>query len=492
MKMSIKFKISVVLALLIILTVAALSVLVLKGIENNQRNRVEEELLQKSEVAKQSIRQSYLTEDNSVSIESFLQQKAQRLASSIALQSGLQTVIYNQKGMEEGSSLPIGQRDVEIADTLSYALKGQVAYETKGSSLFYVAPLSIENQQIGAIRFDYSLADNQEFLAEIKRLFLIGGIASAGAAILIGYLYFYRIANRVTTLKNASFQLQNGTFLDSPPFQGRDELGELSSGLYVMSTAIQRSIAELNEEKRKLELAVVKLQALEQQQKQFIGNISHEFKTPLTSIKAYVDLLDMYRDDPQLLEDGVENIRKETGRLHEMVDKILRLAELERYDFEQIPQHLQLDEVVADVCKRMQGKATKFNLKLKVNVHKAVVFADRESLFHIFMNLIDNAIKYNEAGGEIVVTSHQDNEHVAIDVANTGAGIPMDAREKLFQPFFTVNKDRSRISGGTGLGLALVKKLTEKQQGYVELRRSDMEWTLFRVTFPRKLNEESK
>ncbi|MGK0700277.1 sensor histidine kinase [Priestia flexa] len=175
-----------------------------------------------------------------------------------------------------------------------------------------------------------------------------------------------------------------------------------------------------------------------------------------------------------------------------MVDKILRLAELERYDFEQIPQHLQLDEVVADVCKRMQGKAIKFNLKLKLNVHKAVVFADRESLFHIFMNLIDNAIKYNEAGGEIVVTSHQDNEHVAIDVANTGAGIPMDAREKLFQPFFTVNKDRSRISGGTGLGLALVKKLTEKQQGYVELRRSDTEWTLFRVTFPRKLNEESK
>lgn len=242
----------------------------------------------------------------------------------------------------------------------------------------------------------------------------------------------------------------------------------------------------MNEEKRKLEFAISKLQSLEQQQKQFIGNISHEFKTPLTSIKAYVDLLDMYRDDPQLMEDGVQNIRKETNRLHEMVDKILKLSALEKYDFEQRPEQVELKRLLEDICDRMKGKAAKFDLTLHTNIKEAVVWADRESLIHIFINLIDNAIKYNEPGGKVEVTSYTLENSIIVDVANTGIGIPPEAEEKLFQPFFTVNKDRSRLSGGTGLGLALAKDLTEKQKGVIKLHHSDSKWTIFKVSFPLK------
>ncbi len=490
MKISLKAKMGLVLAFLIILTVTILSVLVLKGIETNERDQLESELIQKSKAAEQTIRQSYLTNDSSLNIDFFLQQKGQRLASSIASQSGMQTVLYNQKGQEAGSSIPIGQKSVDVSDMLSYALKGKIAYQISGASLIYFAPVSIDNQFIGAIRFDHSLKNNQQFIADIRHLFRTGGTI-AEAAFLIGYAYFYRIASLIATLQKTSQQIRKGHYLTDVPFKRRDELGELSQGLFFMSTSIEKNIDQMNEEKRKLELAISKLQSLEQQQKQFIGNISHEFKTPLTSIKAYVDLLDMYRDDPQLMKDGVQNIRKETDRLHEMVDKILKLSALEKYDFEQRPESVELKRLLEDICDRMKGKAAKFDLTLHTNIKESVVWADRESLIHIFINLIDNAIKYNEPGGKVEVTSYTLKNSIIVDVANTGIGIPPEAEAKLFQPFFTVNKDRSRLSGGTGLGLALVKDLTKKQKGVIKLHHSDSAWTLFKVSFPLRNKEMS-
>ncbi|UYP10242.1 sensor histidine kinase [Priestia megaterium] len=486
MKISLKAKMGFVLAFLIILTVTVLSVLVLKGIETNQRDQLESELIQKSKAAEQTIRQSYLTGDPSLNINSFLQQKGQRLASSIASQSGMQTVLYNQKGQEAGSSIPIGQKSVDVSDTLSYALKGKIAYQNSGSSLIYFAPVSINHQLIGAVRFEHSLKNNQQFIADIRHLFRAWGTIAAASAFLIGYAYFYRIASLIASLQKTSQQIRKGRYLTDLPFKRGDELGELSQGLFFMSTSIEKNIDQMKEEKRKLELAISKLQSLEQQQKQFIGNISHEFKTPLTSIKAYVDLLDMYRDDPQLMEDGVQNIRKETDRLHEMVDKILKLSALEKYDFEQRPESVKLKGLLEDICDRMKGKAAKFDLTLHTNINESVVWADRESLIHIFINLIDNAIKYNEPGGKVEVTSYTLENSIIVDVANTGIGIPPEAEEKLFQPFFTVNKDRSRLSGGTGLGLALAKDLTEKQKGIIRLHHSDSKWTIFKVSFPLK------
>lgn len=251
-----------------------------------------------------------------------------------------------------------------------------------------------------------------------------------------------------------------------------------------MSSAIERHIEEMKEEQRKLTLAIHKLQQLEQQQKQFIGNISHEFKTPLTSIRAYVDLLDMYRDDPKLIDEAIQSMGKESGRLYDMVEKVLHLAALEKYEFEQQAEVLKLDELLLDLCTRMQGKAAKFDLMLHTQLEPAVIWADRESLMQIFINLIDNAIKYNRPGGQIEVALHVDGNRANVVVRDTGIGIPAEAHDKIFEPFYTVNRDRSRISGGTGLGLSLVKQLAEAQQGELVLVRSSEDGTTFKVYFP--------
>ncbi|GGF96469.1 sensor histidine kinase [Paenibacillus abyssi] len=482
MKISIKLKLSIVLAGLLIATVGVLSQLVLQGIERNQRLAVENELAKHSEIANLRARQTYLMYER-VEDRIFLQRRGQELAMDISRLSGLTVIIYNAEGREVGNSLQLIEMP-SVEDTLSYALQGKTAYQISGESLVYMAPLYGSSGQIGVVQFHYSLKSNQAFYQAIERLFLTAGLVVLVAGFLLGYVYFHRFAAVIYKLRNAAESIRQGSFLKQQPIKRGDELGELSQGIFYMSREMEHHIKAMEDEQRKLKLAIEKLQALEQQQKQFIGNISHEFKTPLTSIKAYVDLLDMYRDDPKLIEEAHMNIGKETERLHEMVEKVLQLSALEKYDFEMQPEPVEIKELLLDICGRMRGKAAKFGLGLEISLEPAVLWADRESLMHIFINVIDNAIKYNVPDGHIKVQSEVDSGRVRIQVIDTGIGIPEEVRDKIFEPFFTVNKDRSRGSGGTGLGLSLVKRLVEKQRGELTIHSGDQQGTIFMITFP--------
>ncbi|KQL54149.1 histidine kinase [Heyndrickxia shackletonii] len=484
MRVSLKLKISLALAIILLLTVGVLSKFVLHGIERYQIQTVEKHLLQQSEMAQRYISQNYLTEDERIPPGNFMHQRGQRLAMYLSMLSGMEVVLYDSKGSLVGNSMPLSNEAKGVSDTLHYAIQGKIAYQTLGNSLTYFSPLQIENKMMCIIEFHYSLKNNHDFLNITKHLFLTVGIIVFIVGFVVGYIYFYKIALIISKLQIASNHIHSGHFLDKPPVVRRDELGELSQDIFNMSNSIKQNLNNMNLEKQKLELAVQKLQVLEQQQKQFIGNISHEFKTPLTSIKAYVDLLSMYPDDPMLIEDAVQNISKQTDRLYEMVEKVLRLSALEKYDFEQQSQPIEMKDILTDICNSMRGKAAKYNLKIHTKLVSAVIWADRENLIHIFVNLIDNAIKYNELNGTIWIDSFVDNDFLIIDVKNTGNMVSKDLQKKIFDPFFTVNMERSREFSGTGLGLTIVRKLTEKQNGTVILHRSDRQGTVFRLRFP--------
>ncbi|MFC4777389.1 sensor histidine kinase [Paenibacillus sp. GCM10023252] len=488
MRISIKLKLGMVLALLLILTVTVISGFVLRGIAEHQQEEMERDLARQGQIASQYVKQNYVTGLVRQQPDSFMKLQGPRMAVYIGMLSGGdQVVLYNPSGEQVGNSLPI-QETADVADTLNYAKQGKIAYQTSGDSVIYFTPIQGERELIGIASFHYSLQSSQQFLQTIRDLFLTAGFIATLTGFLLGYGYFYRVANLISKLRRASNQIVAGHYMKAVPTKRRDELGELSQDIYSMSQAIEQHIEEMTEEQRKLELAVRKLQKLEQQQKQFIGNISHEFKTPLTSIKAYVDLLDMYRDDPTLTEDAIQSIGKDTERLYDMVDKVLRLSALEKYDFELQAEKVELSELLKDLSDRMRGKASKFNLTMTTELEPAVIWADRESLMHIFINLIDNAIKYNVQGGTIHITSVIDKGHAAVTIKDSGIGIPPELDAKIFEPFFTINKDRSRLSGGTGLGLPLVKQLAEKQKGVIRYESSVADdsgrGTRFTVIFP--------
>lgn len=488
MRVSIKLKFSVFLAALLILTVVVLSSLVLRGIERNQQSQIEGILSQQTRLVNLNVRQAYYTEAIRLETDAFLKQNGRRLAQELANSTGLPIALYDMNGTQVGSSITPGE-SLEIQETLNYALQNKIAYREQGDTLLYAAPLDGPDGQMGAIWMQYSVQSYHEFYARILQLFLWAGIAVVVLSFILGYLFYNRFAVAITKLKKSADSIREGEYITESPVKRKDELGELGQGIYYMSTSIQQNITGMHAEQQKLQLAIEKLQALEQQQKQYIGNISHEFKTPLTSIKAYVELLDMYRDDPQLLEDASSNIGKETERLYEMVEKVLHLSALEKYDFENQAEDVEVGALLEDACGRMRGKAEKFALRMELDIQPAVIRSDRESLMHIFINLLDNAIKYNVPGGVIRVQSEQrpQTREAVIRIFNSGMPIPEEASEKIFEPFYTVNKDRARKTGGTGLGLSLVKQFVEKQGGTITLLPGEMkneEGTTFQLVLP--------
>ncbi|WP_042200407.1 sensor histidine kinase [Paenibacillus camerounensis] len=485
MRFSIKLKFSLFLGLLLILAVSVLSYFVLRGVERNEQTQAEASLAQHVKTVNLRVKQAYYT---GVRLEpqQFLQRRGRELATELAGFTGLEVTLYDAQGEQAGTSVqgvpvPGGPG---TAEALTYALQNKIAYQSKGDKLLYLAPLQGPEAQMGVVQLQYPLKNAQAFQQTLRNLFLTTGAAVLLLSFITGYLYFNRAAVAISRLKKAAESIRRAEYIPAPPLERRDELGELAEGIYYMSREIESSIAAKDEEQRKLQLAVTKLQALEQQQKQYIGNISHEFKTPLTSIKAYVDLLNMYDDDPQLLLEAKISIAKETDRLYEMVDKVLQLTALEKYDFESQADRFEAADGLQDICGRMNGKAERFGLTLTLEAEPAHIWIDKESFMHIFINLIDNAIKYNVPGGTVSLRSEVREDRVEITVSDTGIGIPAEAREKIFEPFFTVNRDRARASGGTGLGLSLVRNLVEKQGGSIALLDTEGEGSAFRLSFP--------
>jgi signal transduction histidine kinase len=167
-----------------------------------------------------------------------------------------------------------------------------------------------------------------------------------------------------------------------------------------------------------------------------------------------------------------------------MVEKTLHLSSLEKYDFELQAEKVDIKDVIEEICSRMKGKAQKFNINMTTNIQSATIWGDKESLVHIFTNLIDNGIKYNEPQGNLYINNYIKDKCVFIEVSDTGIGIPEDVKEKIFEAFYTVNKDRSKKYGGVGLGLSIVKELIEKQNGSISLKDMDINGTTFLISFP--------
>jgi signal transduction histidine kinase len=484
-KISIKIKFSLFLAVLLLLVVSFLSLLVLRGIKNNQQNQYEQYLAGQAKTANTYFIQRILSEENKVP-QTFLSVKGQEFAEQLELISGLTLVLYDRQGELVSKKVTDTESD-NIKKTLGYALNNKTAYLMEGNSLYYLTPLKIGSDQVGVVQFYYSLAEHQAFYNNIRQLFIYIGAGLLVLSFFLGNVYYSSFATGIIKLDKMVDRIREGHY-ETTILKRRDEIGKLSQGIHAMSGQIMRTIQGMVAEQKKLKLAVDKLSQLDKQQKQFIGNVTHEFKTPLTSIKAYIDLLEMYPDDEKLLQTAIDNIKSETGRLYEMVDKVLQLSAMEKYDFELKFEKLAVKQAIESVLKGLKGRMDKFGINLNTELDEAYIEGDKDSLTIVLINLLDNAIKYNKTNGTIFIKTYVSFHQVYIEISDTGIGIPKELIHKVFEPFYMVDKNRARENGGAGLGLSLAKKHAKSMGGAIFLLNTGIEGTSFRVTFPAAIN----
>ncbi|MGM0838078.1 MAG: two-component system histidine kinase PnpS [Bacillota bacterium] len=236
---------------------------------------------------------------------------------------------------------------------------------------------------------------------------------------------------------------------------------------------------------------ITELKKLEQMRKDFVANVSHELKTPITSIKGFSEtLLDGAMNDKETLEYFLSIILKESERLQSLIEDLLDLSKIERQGFKLNMDYVDIHELLEDILIILEAKAKEKEIDLELLKAKRdlFIFGDNPRVKQIFINLINNALAYTPSGGKVSVTVQDAEDKVEITVSDTGIGMDEEEIPRIFERFYRVDKARSRNSGGTGLGLAIVKHLVEAHHGSITVASKVNSGTTFKV----KLSKENK
>jgi len=229
------------------------------------------------------------------------------------------------------------------------------------------------------------------------------------------------------------------------------------------------------------------IERVEKTRRDFIANVSHELRTPLTSVQGYAETLLDSRSLPDNLREFVEVIRKNAMRMSRLTEDLLVLARVESGEQNFNFQIAMPQELLEDAVQTFQEIAAGRGIELSVmNTASSAVWVDRYSIHQVFTNLIDNALKYGDQGGKVLVGACESEEGVQFYVRDFGGGIPSEHLPRLFERFYRVDKARSRESGGTGLGLAIAKHVVRAHSGNIRAESELNHGSTFYFTLPRQ------
>lgn len=221
----------------------------------------------------------------------------------------------------------------------------------------------------------------------------------------------------------------------------------------------------------------------EMQRKEFTANVSHELKTPLQSIMGSAELLQNHMVKKEDEDRFINRINAESKRLLNLIDDIIRLSQLDENQ-KMEKDHIDLKDSVKEAADVLTKSAEEHHVTMHLDLDDAVVYGNSRLLYEIAYNLMDNAIRYNQDPGSVVVSTYTEKGLPVLKVSDTGIGIPEEDQARIFERFYRVDKSHSRATGGTGLGLSIVKHAVKLCRGNIELDSKTGEGTTFTVTFP--------
>lgn len=261
-----------------------------------------------------------------------------------------------------------------------------------------------------------------------------------------------------------------------------DKIEEVQAQNLSDSRIEENNIKELNQLGISYNKMLERLSEAFEIQRQFTANAAHELRTPLALMQVQLDLYNSAshpRNDADTLQ-TIKMVTEQNDKLNRMVKTLLDMSELQTVGRDD---KIVLDAIVEEVLADLEPLAQEKNIKLIGKCEDATMIGSDILIYRLVYNLVENAIKYNHPLGQVTVTAYQRNKHVYLSVEDTGSGIPKELRERVFEPFFRVDKSRSRELGGVGLGLALVREIVRVHDGSICIKSGKTGGTIFEVTF---------
>lgn len=217
----------------------------------------------------------------------------------------------------------------------------------------------------------------------------------------------------------------------------------------------------------------------------FTANVTHELKTPLTSISGYAELIESGMTDEKDTRRFAKEIHRNAKRLLDMINDILQLSELDTRETEVETERLNLYHMAATCVEMLKITAEPHGITLQMKGDSAWIEGNRGLIEEMLYNLCSNAIRYNKENGNVIVSVVETEEGTKLQVADTGIGIPKKHQERIFERFYRVDKSRSKERGGTGLGLAIVKHIAAEHHARISLESEEGIGTIITVMFPK-------
>ena len=330
------------------------------------------------------------------------------------------------------------QKDKEEVEE---AFKGKDATAIRESSiadmvvLYYAHPVTLNNQQY-VLRLSVPQTASIYFTTDIKNVLILTGCVILCFVLLFTSIICFNVIKGIKELEKASIEYKNGNFEYNPETESTKEISDLSKSFVNMAQAIKADKE--------------KVLRLEKIRKDFVANVSHELKTPITSIKGFAEtLLDGAIEDKETAINFVNIINNESGRLFTIIEDLLDLSRLEQ-------ENENISSVEMNLVPFLQGICKKYDIKLVTESEEFVACINPSLFVQAVNNLIENALKYGGKKSEIECVLGNDK---TIAIQDRGPGIPPETRDRIFERFYRIDKGRSRATGGTGLGLSIVRHI---------------------------------
>ena len=394
--------------------------------------------------------------DGKVQIDTFSQYNGWRLGHPEVIS------VLNGQDYDYGFHLQSGGQTSETRALFDFLRNTQTGQQWVG---YFTAALISNNSRLGVVLYSVSVQDMVDNLRAMQDRMLLYFFAVA-LAVLVTTLVFSRIiTNPIAALTEGIKRMGRGDLSGRVEVHGIDEMARLAETFNQMSEKLEHLDASRNE---------------------FVSNASHELKTPLATMKILLESM-LYQDDmpAELRKEFLGDINKELDRLSQIVTDLLTLVQSDTHEYKLSRKNVLLRDLVDETLHRLEPLAQEREQRLEFSAEsECPLFADPVKIEQAIYNLVENALKYSPAGGQVQVRLWQEGKTAVLEVTDCGPGIPKKDQPHIFDRFYRVDKARSRATGGNGLGLSIVHQAVVMHEGSVSVRSEEGHGSTFRMELP--------